>query len=83
MVEKIVGSIFNWNEIGCRSGGNTNHFIFMGNSNHVLALQIWLVMFPTVLFLVAEVVGNPTVLFWWQVQPNFQVGNVVGNFQLF
>jgi len=54
-------------------------------------------MFPTVLLLVAEVVGNisnyfllvaevvenPTVLFRWQVQPNFQVGNVVGNFQPF
>jgi len=54
-------------------------------------------MFLTVLFLVAqvvenisngfllvaEVVENPTVLLRWQVQPNFQVGNMVGNFQPF
>jgi len=54
-------------------------------------------MFPTVLFLVAQVVenisnnflfvakvvGNPTVLFRWQVQLNFKVGNMVGNFQPF
>ena len=54
-------------------------------------------MFPTIFFLgaqvvenisnyfllIPEVVGNPTVLFRWQVQPNFQVGNVVGNFQPF
>jgi len=32
IVGKTVGSIFNWNEIGCSSGGNTNHLIFVGIS---------------------------------------------------
>jgi len=28
-VGKMVESISNWNEIGCRSGWNTNHLIFV------------------------------------------------------
>ena len=30
LVGKTIGSVSNWNEVDCRSGGNTNHLISVG-----------------------------------------------------